>query len=108
MSSSESRKRTRVLNLRCFPGEGTEIQARAQDAGLTTSEFLRCSALSRRIRNQTDRNVVNELRRLGGLQKHLFTESGGIFNEEYAAVLDEIKAAIKRLSPCIEEADDAG
>lgn len=108
MSSSESRKRTKVLNLRCFPDEGTEIQARAQDAGLTVSEFLRCSALNRRIRNQTDRNVVNELRRLGGLQKHLFTEGGGVLSKEYSQVLVEIVAAIKRLSPNVEEADDVG
>ncbi|WP_279574096.1 hypothetical protein [Burkholderia anthina] len=40
---------------------------------------------------------MNELRRLGGLQKHLFNEGGGVLSKEYAAVLVELKQAILRI-----------
>lgn len=108
MSSSESRKRTVNMKVRLLPEEDTEIRDRAQGAGLTLAQYLRCAALKRRIRNQGDRNVVNELRRLGGLQKHLFSQIGGINSQEYALVFDALIRAIERVMPEVEEADDAG
>jgi hypothetical protein len=106
MSSSEARKRTVNMKVRLLPDEDMEIRARAHDAGLTTAQYLRCCALNRRIRNQADRNVVNELRRLGGLQKHLFSQVGGFSSNEYASVLTAIIEAIERIKPSVEEADD--
>ncbi|MFA5976543.1 MAG: plasmid mobilization protein MobA [Elusimicrobiota bacterium] len=106
MSSSESRKRTVNMKVRLLPEEDMEIRDRAHDAGLTVAQYLRCCALNRRIRNQTDRNVVNELRRLGGLQKHLFGQVGGLNGQEYARVFSAIIKAIERIKPSVEEADD--
>jgi hypothetical protein len=108
MSSSESRKRTVNMKVRLLPEEDMEIRVRAQEAGLTVAQYLRCCALKRRIRNQQDRNVVNELRRLGGLQKHLFSQVGGIGSQEYAQVFKSIISAIERVMPNVEEADDVG
>jgi len=39
-----------------------------------------------------------ELRRLGGLQKHLFTESQGVGSTEYAKVVVAITDAIERIA----------
>ena len=78
MSSSENRKRTVNLKLRCLPEEADEIKDKALDSGVSVSEFLRCAALKRKTRSTIDSQIINELRRLGGLQKHLFTEAGGM------------------------------
>ncbi|MBL2086522.1 mobilization protein, partial [Klebsiella pneumoniae] len=46
---------------------------------------------------QTDHKLINELSRLGGLQKHLFKEGNGVGSKEYAEILQAIKAAIFRI-----------
>ncbi|HBN7839066.1 ribbon-helix-helix protein, CopG family [Pseudomonas aeruginosa] len=102
MSSSENRKRTVNLKVRCLPEEADEIKDKAIDAGVSVSEFLRCAALKRKTRSTIDSQIINELRRLGGLQKHLFTEAGGhdggsYLSKEYADILVAIKEAIQRI-----------
>lgn len=102
MSSSESRKRTVNLKLRCLPEEANLIKEKAIDSGVSISELLRCAALRRKTRSTIDSQIINELRRLGGLQKHLFTEggghqTGGKFSTEYLEILAEIKNAILRI-----------
>jgi hypothetical protein len=55
------------------------------------------AALGRKIAPQTDHKLINELSRLGGLQKHLFKEGNGVGSKEYAEILQAIKAAIFRI-----------
>lgn len=98
MSDSENRRRVVNLKVRCLPSEAEAIKDKALDSGVSVSEFLRCAALGRRTRSTTDSQIINELRRLGGLQKHLFTESGGQNSKEYADILQAIKAAIMALA----------
>ncbi len=98
MSNSDSRKRTLALAVRVTPEEADAIREKARDAGATVSEFLRACALGRKTRNTVDSQVINELRKLGGLQKHLFNESGGQHSREFAAILVEIKKAVARIA----------
>ncbi|AAO54621.1 plasmid mobilization protein MobA [Pseudomonas syringae group genomosp. 3] len=102
MSSSENRKRIVNLKLRCLPEEADQIKEKAIDSGVSISEFLRCAALKRKTRSTIDSQIINELRRLGGLQKHLFTEggghtNGGLVSKEYGEILVNIKRAIQRI-----------
>jgi hypothetical protein len=46
------------------------------------SEYIRRTALNRRILSTMDRKVAGELARLGGLQKHLLTQIKGLPDEE--------------------------
>ena len=102
MSNSENRKRTKIIMVRVTPREHEMIESKSQDTGITVPEFLRACATGRRTRSAVDSRVINELRRLGGLQKLLFNESGGGNSAEYAAILQEIEAAIERVGnqPC--------
>ncbi|EGZ8610208.1 TPA: plasmid mobilization protein MobA [Salmonella enterica subsp. enterica serovar Muenchen] len=98
MSKSEKRKRTELLlGIRCFPEEKEAIQEKAKTAGLSVGEFMRRSALSRRIDAQCDTEMIMELRRLGGLQKHLFKEGNGILSKEYSQVLVALQKALLRV-----------
>lgn len=103
MSTSENRRRVVNLKVRCLPEEADAIRQKAQDSGVTVSEFLRCAGLGRKTRSTLDSQIINELRRLGGLQKHLFGEGGGHdaggghLSREYADILVSIAEAIKRI-----------
>lgn len=57
MSKSEKRQRTALLgSVRCFPEEKSQVQENAKAAGISTGEFLRRSALGRRIVAKGDTN----------------------------------------------------
>ncbi|HHV6209826.1 TPA: plasmid mobilization protein MobA [Salmonella enterica] len=98
MSKSEKRNRTALLpSVRCLPEEKEAIQEKAKAAGLSLGEFLRRSALGRRIDAQCDTEMIMELRRLGGLQKHLFKEGNGLLSKEYSQVLVALQKALLRV-----------
>lgn len=83
--------------VRVTPEQLVILREKATDSGVTVPEYLRACGLSRRTRSKMEAHIINELRRLGGLQKHLFTEGGGVLSKEFAAVLVEIRAAIARI-----------
>ena len=95
---SEQRKKTVALAVRLEPGEAEAIRVKAKDAGVTVSEFLRAAALGRKTRSTIDAQVINELRRLGGLQKMIHNDTGGTYSKETADILKAIKNTIQRLS----------
>lgn len=98
MSKSEKRNRTALLpSVRCLPEEKEAIQEKAKAAGLSLGEFLHRSALGRRIDAQCDTEMIMELRRLGGLQKHLFKEGNGVLSKEYSQVLVALQKALLRV-----------
>lgn len=94
-----SEKRQKVISypVRFSPEEYAAVQEKAADTGLSLAAFIRRCALGRQTRSKIEGQIINELRKLGGLQKHLFTESGGTNSAEYAAILREITAAIQRI-----------
>jgi hypothetical protein len=98
MTMSEQRKKTVALAVRLEPGEAEAIREKAKDAGVTVSEFLRAAALGRKTRSTIDAQVINELRRLGGLQKMIHNDTGGTYSKETADILKAIKNTIQRLS----------
>ena len=99
MSSSEKRQRTGFLPaVRCFEEEERAVREKAKDCGMSVGRFMVEAALGRKTKSKIEDHILNELRRLGGLQKHLFTEGGGVMSKEYAAVLVELQAAIARVA----------
>ncbi|MFC6478662.1 plasmid mobilization protein MobA [Pseudomonas asuensis] len=70
---------------------------KARDCGMSIGQFLLKAALGRQTRSKMDAHILNELRRLGGLQKHLFNEGKGVFSKEYSAILIEIRQTIARI-----------
>lgn len=103
MSTSESRQKTRSVAVRWAPGELDEVQERAALAGATFAEFVRASALGKRVVGRDVRILINELRRLGGLQKHLAQQHGG----RTGAWAREYEALFKALHEAVREAREA-
>ncbi|ANY18494.1 plasmid mobilization protein MobA [Bordetella pseudohinzii] len=95
-SGSESRQKTRRILIRASPEEHDALLEKARDCGVSLPAYLRACGLGRQTRSKMEAHVLNELRRLGGLQKHLFNEGNGIGSKEYSEVLIELKAAIRQ------------
>lgn len=78
---------------------GRRMGARGKEsvgADLPVTAYVRDAALGREL--AAGSQVVAELRRLGGLQEHLFTEGNGVGSSEYAKVLVAITDAIERIA----------
>lgn len=101
MSNSKSGQKEKWIKFRCSVDEYDSITKKAIVAGLTTSEYLRRTALNRRILVRTDVRMMNEIKRLGGLQKHLYTQmQEGMTTElsrQFSDVLVEIAKALNAL-----------
>jgi len=89
--------KTAQVRIRFTPDEKAQAEGFAQEAGLTLSEYLRRRALGQPVRSIADAQIINELRRLGGLVKHIHNQTDGVNSKETAAVLVELVDAIKRV-----------
>ena len=99
MSASENRRRICWLPaIRCLEEEGVAVREKAADCGLSVGRFVLLAALGRETKSKVDAQIGNGLRRVGGLQKHLFNEGGGQLSKEYSEVLVAIQAAIVRIA----------
>ncbi|AOE82542.1 mobilization protein (plasmid) [Pseudomonas lurida] len=96
MSKSEKRQRDKWLKLRCTEEEVEVIRVKAVAAGLSVSELLRRSALNRKIMTRTDIKLMNELLRLGGLQKHLHNQMKDGMTTELSKQFSEVLVALKK------------
>lgn len=85
------------FGLRLSEEESQQLRALAEAAGLSASDFVRARALGRPVISRTDATTVRELRRLGGLLKHIHVDSGGAYSAATAAALAELHAAVARL-----------
>ena len=77
--------------------EKSFIHAQAEAAGLPASEYVRGLALGYEIRTRADAAVLNELRRLGGLCKHLY--NSGMDPAATGSALAALGHAADRLAP---------
>ncbi|EKS7814720.1 mobilization protein (plasmid) [Edwardsiella piscicida] len=99
MSKSEKRQRTVLfLGIRWFPEEKEQVVASAKAAGISSGEFLRRAALSRRIVAKGDTKQMNEILKLGGLQKHLYSEmqKQGMMTTELSKQFADTLAALQK------------
>ena len=82
-----------------FAAEDIErIRTDADMAGLTAAEFVRRRALGNAIIPHTDRTTINELRRIGGLLKHVHNESHGAYSKDTAEALKVLIDYMKKLA----------
>jgi hypothetical protein len=86
------------MRVRLAPTERAELEAAAEVAGLTVSEYVRRRVLGRKVVAPlalTDAQTLAELRRLGGLVKHLATIGQGNPDDLRAALTELREAAVR-------------
>ena len=99
-------KKADRLTVRFRSGELEELSNQAENAGLSVSELVRRKALGKQIAPVTDLKMLSELRRLGGLIKHLFNETNGLYRQKTSVLLDELHAAVIRIGRKRKEESD--
>jgi len=96
MEQSKPRKVLSKL-IRMSPPERDAIAKKARTCALSVSEYLRRCALGRPISTHIDQDALRELRRQGGLIKHL-ASSDRQHAYEYRVTLNLIQETIRDLN----------
>jgi hypothetical protein len=86
------------ITLRLTSSEKAQLIEDANLAQLTVSELIRRRYFGKPILASTDAQTIRELRRMGGLLKHIWNESGATYNENIAPALLAIKQYIEQLA----------
>jgi hypothetical protein len=87
-----------VINVRLTAAEKARLKEDADLAGVSVSELVRRRYFGRPIIANADAVMIKELRRLGGLLKHIHHESGGVYSKDTAGALMALKTYIEKLS----------
>lgn len=90
--------RDAVINVRVSRAEKEALREEAATAGLTLSSYCRRRFLGRAVVARTDRAMIRELRRIGGLLKHIHVQSEGAYSEDTADALRALRTAIRELA----------
>ena len=94
---NDTQKKDKRLTVRFLTDELEELSNQAEISGLSISGLIRKKVLGKRITAATDLKMLSELRRLGGLLKHFFNESSGVYQKKTYAILNELHAAAVRI-----------
>jgi hypothetical protein len=87
-----------VINVRLTATEKAKLKEDADLAGLSLSELVRRRYFGKPILATADAVMLKELRRLGGLLKHVHNDSQGVYSKETAGALMALKAYLEQLS----------
>jgi hypothetical protein len=87
-----------VINVRLTATEKSQLKEDADLAGLSLSELVRRRYFGKPILATADAVMLKELRRLGGLLKHVHNDSQGVYSKETAGALMALKAYLEQLS----------
>jgi hypothetical protein len=97
---SERERNTRlcsIINVRVAPGEKLRLRADADAAGVSVSEVVRRRYFGKPLISKVDSAMIKELRRVGGLLKHVHNESDGAYSKQTASMLVQLSDLIKEL-----------
>ena len=87
-----------IVNVRLTTAEKERLREDAVLAAISMSELVRRQYFNMPISARADENMLRELRRLGGLLKHVHNESGGQYSSHTSDALIEIRRYINKLS----------
>jgi hypothetical protein len=97
---------TRRITFRLSETEYALISENLSVIGVTISALARKSILGIRVASKADLAVLAELRRLGGLMKHVHNESRGAYSALTAQAIKDLSAYVRALTA--KHHDDAG
>ena len=89
-------KTTRV-HIRLTPEDHDALQLEAEHYGVTLSDLIRRRILRQKLIPLVDRQMIGELRRQGGLLKHIYNESGGAYRDKTKIILEDIHDLILQI-----------
>ena len=87
-----------IVNVRLTSQEKERLRDDADMAGLSMSALIRARYFGRPVVAHADQVLIKELRRVGGLLKHIHNESGGAYSAETSAALFLVNEAIRKVA----------
>lgn len=91
-------KRTIITNIRLTPNERQTLVDEADACGLSLSAYIRQRSFGKRVAAKTDLRVIAELRRIGGLLKHIHNETKGAYSAKTAEAIREITRYVRQMN----------
>jgi hypothetical protein len=95
---AEKEPRTRKICLRLSEAEYACVADELLVCGLSLSVFARKRIFSQRVASKADLAVLAELRRLGGLLKHVHNETRGAYSALTAQAIKDLSAYVRTLT----------
>lgn len=91
--------RDKYIKIRVTEDESNEVREQAEISGLSISNYSRKRILGIEVKSKTDMMMIRELRRIAGLQKHIFltSDEGRRFSEDTAEIIRDIRTAISNI-----------
>jgi hypothetical protein len=90
--------KTRRITFRLTESEYARVSETVSVCGITLSAFARKSVLGQRAAPKTDLAILAELRRLGGLLKHVHNESRGVYSTLTAQAIRDLSGYVRALT----------
>ena len=94
----EKEKKKRKICFRLSEPEYSLVKNELEVCGLTVSALARSRLLGRRVVPKTDLAILAELRRLGGLLKHVHNESIGAYSALTAQAIRDLSVYARSLA----------
>ena len=85
------------INLRVTEDELADVKGQAASAGLSLSAYARKRILGMTVTSKVDMKLYNELKKQGGLVKHIVNASGGRYSDKTREALDALTSCVRRL-----------
>ncbi|GHS88787.1 hypothetical protein AGMMS49957_10880 [Synergistales bacterium] len=96
-------RRSAKITTRFTDAEREFLAIEADICGLSLSSLIRQRSLGKRVSAKVDLRVLAELRRLGGLLKHIHNETKGAYSSFTRDCLKEMAAYIRSMNRQINE-----
>ena len=94
----EKEKKKHKICFRLSEAEYSRVTREREVCGLTVSSLARRSILGQNVASRADLAVLAELRRLGGLLKHVHNESLGAYSALTAQAIRDLSAYARALA----------
>jgi hypothetical protein len=91
-------KLTRRVCFRLSDSEYARVEEELSVCGVTVSELARKRLLGQHVASKADLAVLSELRRIAGLLKHIYNETGKVYSALTAAAIREITQYVRVLA----------
>jgi hypothetical protein len=96
--STKRENLTRRITFRLSESEYAQVSDELAVCGLSLSAFARRRFLGQRVASKADLAVLGELRRLGGLLKHIHNETRGAYSSLTAQAIRDLSAYVRTLT----------
>ena len=93
------------ISFRMEPEEHGDLKTQADVAALSISEYIRRRLSGRQVKSKLDLRVLAELRKLGGLLKHIHNETCGAYSNKTSEAIQALTAYARELERELNKSD---